>query len=82
MSKSSEWARSEKEREEELFLEREETKEAISEASKIVVDNVVKGFTAVKLIDALKDSKVIKKFNEDYLKKFGKPSIFDDRNKK
>jgi hypothetical protein len=82
MSKSSEWARAEKEREEELFLEREETKEAISEASKIVVDNVAKGLTAVKLIDALKDSKVIKKFNEDYLKKFGKPSIFDDRNKK
>ncbi len=82
MSKSSEWARAEKEREEELFLEREETKEAISEASKIVVDNVAKGLTAVKLIDALKNSKVIKKFNEDYLKKVGKPSIFDDRNKK
>jgi len=82
MSKTSEWDRSEREKEEELFLEREETKEAISEASKIVVDNVAKGLTAVKLIDALKNSKVIKKFNEDYLKKFGKPSIFDDRNKK
>ena len=81
MSKMSEWARAEKEREEEIFLEREETKEAISEASKIVVDNVAKGLTAVKLIDALKDSKVIKQFNKSYKEKFGKPSIFDDDKK-
>jgi|TARA_R100000081_G_C4783995_1_gene153335 hypothetical protein len=37
--------------------------------------------TAVKLIDAIKDSDVIKQFNKSYKEKFGKPSIFDDGDK-
>ena len=37
--------------------------------------------TAVKLIDAIKDSDVIKQFNKSYKEKFGKPSIFDDGGK-
>ena len=38
--------------------------------------------TAVKLIDAIKDTDVIKQFNKAYKEKFGKPSIFDDGDKK
>ena len=67
MSKSSEWARSEKEREEEIYLEKIEKPQ----------DN----FTAIKLIDAIKRTDVIKQFNKSYKEKFGKPSIFDDGGK-
>jgi len=67
MSKSSEWARSEKEREEEIYLEKIEKPQ----------DN----FTATKLIDAIKNTDVIKQFNKSYKEKFGKPSIFDDGGK-
>ena len=67
MSKSSEWARAEKEREEEIYLEKIEKPQ----------DN----FTAIKLIDAIKRTDVIKKFNKSYKEKFGKPSIFDDGGK-
>ena len=38
-------------------------------------------FMAVKLIEAIKDSDVIKQFNKSYKEKFGKPSIFDDGGK-
>ena len=38
--------------------------------------------TAVKLIDAIKNTDVIKQFNKFYKEKFGKPSIFDDGDKK
>jgi len=72
MSKMSEWARAEKEKEEELFLEKIEK---LSE--KKPQDN----FTAIKLIDAIKNIDVIKQFNKSYKKKFGKPSIFDDGGK-
>jgi len=68
----SEWARAEKEKEEELFLEKIEK---LSE--KKPQDN----FTAIKLIDAIKNIDVIKQFNKSYKKKFGKPSIFDDGGK-
>jgi len=37
--------------------------------------------TAVKLIDAIKNTDVIKQFNKSYKEKFGKPSIFDDGGK-
>ena len=67
MSKTSEWARAEKEREEEIYLEKIEKPQ----------DN----FTAIKLIDAIKNTDVIKQFNKSYKKKFGKPSIFDDGGK-
>ena len=67
MSKSSEWARAEKEREEEIYLEKIEKPQ----------DN----FTAIKLIDAIKRTDVIKQFNKSYKEKFGKPSIFDDGGK-
>jgi hypothetical protein len=67
MSKSSEWARAEKEREEEIYLEKIEKPQ----------DN----FTAIKLIDAIKNIDVIKQFNKSYKEKFGKPSIFDDGGK-
>jgi len=67
MSKSSEWARAEKEREEEIYLEKIEKPQ----------DN----FTAIKLIDAIKNTDVIKQFNKSYKEKFGKPSIFDDGGK-
>jgi GTPase Era involved in 16S rRNA processing len=67
MSKSSEWARAEKEREEEIYLEKIEKPQ----------DN----FTAIKLIDAIKRTDVIKQFNKFYKEKFGKPSIFDDGGK-
>ena len=67
MSKTSEWARAEKEREEEIYLEKIEKPQ----------DN----FTAIKLIDAIKRTEVIKHFNKSYKEKFGKPSIFDDGGK-
>ena len=67
MSKSSEWARSEKEREEEIYLEK--------------IEKPRDNFTAIKLIDAIKNTDVIKQFNKSYKKKFGKPSIFDDGGK-
>jgi|TARA_R110002020_G_scaffold328675_1_gene544653 GTPase Era involved in 16S rRNA processing len=67
MSKTSEWARAEKEREEEIYLEKIEKPQ----------DN----FTAIKLIDAIKNTDVIKQFNKSYKEKFGKPSIFDDGGK-
>jgi len=67
MSKMSEWARAEKEREEEIYLEKIEKPQ----------DN----FTAIKLIDAIKNTDVIKQFNKSYKEKFGKPSIFDDGGK-
>ena len=63
----SEWARAEKEREEEIYLEKIEKPQ----------DN----FTAIKLIDAIKNTDVIKQFNKSYKEKFGKPSIFDDGGK-
>ena len=67
MSKSSEWARSEKERKEEIYLEK--------------IEKPRDNFTAIKLIDAIKNTDVIKQFNKSYKKKFGKPSIFDDGGK-
>ena len=67
MSKTSEWARAEKEREEEIYLEKIEKPQ----------DN----FTAIKLIDAIKNTDVIKQFNKSYKEKFGKPRIFDDGGK-
>jgi|TARA_A100001391_G_scaffold179699_1_gene144794 GTPase Era involved in 16S rRNA processing len=67
MSKLSEWARSEKEREEEIYLEK--------------IEKPRDNFTAIKLIDAIKNTDVIKQFNKSYKKKFGKPSIFDDGGK-
>jgi hypothetical protein len=72
MSKTSEWARAEKEREEEIFLEKIEKL-----SDKKPRDN----FTAIKLIDAIKNTDVIKQFNKSYKEKFGKPSIFDDGGK-
>ena len=67
MSKMSEWARSEKEREEEIYLEK--------------IEKPRDNFTAIKLIDAIKRTDVIKQFNKSYKEKFGKPSIFDDGGK-
>ena len=67
MSKTSEWDRSEREKEEEIYLEKIEKPQ----------DN----FTATKLIDAIKNTDVIKQFNKSYKEKFGKPSIFDDGGK-
>jgi GTPase Era involved in 16S rRNA processing len=67
MSKLSEWARSEKEREEEIYLEK--------------IEKPRDNFTAIKLIDAIKNTDVIKQFNKSYKEKFGKPSIFDDGGK-
>ena len=67
MSKMSEWARSEKEREEEIYLEK--------------IEKPRDNFTAIKLIDAIKNTDVIKQFNKSYREKFGKPSIFDDGGK-
>jgi len=67
MSKMSEWARSEKEREEEIYLEK--------------IEKPRDNFTAIKLIDAIKNLDVIKQFNKSYKEKFGKPSIFDDGGK-
>lgn len=67
MSKSSEWARAEKEREEEIYLEK--------------IEKPRDNFTAIKLIDAIKNTDVIKQFNKSYKEKFGKPSIFDDGGK-
>jgi len=63
----SEWARSEKEREEEIYLEK--------------IEKPRDNFTAIKLIDAIKNLDVIKQFNKSYKEKFGKPSIFDDGGK-
>ena len=56
-----------KERKEEIYLEKIEKPQ----------DN----FTAIKLIDAIKNTDVIKQFNKSYKEKFGKPSIFDDGGK-
>lgn len=67
MSKSSEWARAEKEKEEEIYLEK--------------IEKPRDNFTAIKLIDAIKNTDVIKQFNKSYKEKFGKPSIFDDGGK-
>tara|TARA_R100001015_G_C4415345_1_gene18040 strand:- start:140 stop:343 length:204 start_codon:yes stop_codon:yes gene_type:complete len=67
MSKMSEWARAEKEREEEIYLEK--------------IEKPRDNFTAIKLIDAIKNTDVIKQFNKSYKEKFGKPSIFDDGGK-
>ena len=67
MSKMSEWARSEKEREEEIYLEK--------------IEKPRDNFTAIKQIDAIKNLDVIKQFNKSYKEKFGKPSIFDDGGK-
>ena len=67
MSKTSEWARAEKEREEEIYLEK--------------IEKPRDNFTAIKLIDAIKNTDVIKQFNKSYKEKFGKPSIFDDGGK-
>ena len=36
-----------------------------------------RSFKAITLFDALKDTKVIKKYNEQYQKEFGVPSIFE-----
>ena len=36
-----------------------------------------RSFKALSLFDALKDTKVIKKYNEQYQKEFGVPSIFE-----
>ena len=35
-----------------------------------------RSFKAITLFDALKDTKVIKKYNEQYKKEFGCPSVF------
>ena len=35
-----------------------------------------RSFKALSLFDALKDTTVIKKYNEQYEKEFGRPSIF------
>ena len=67
MSKMSEWARSEKEREEEIYLEK--------------IEKPRENFTLIKCIDAIKNIDVIKQFNKSYKEKFGKPSIFDDGGK-
>ena len=40
-----------------------------------------RSFKALSLFDALKDTTVIKKYNEQFQKEFGRPSIFASQNK-
>ena len=41
-----------------------------------------RSFKALSLFDALKDTAVIKKYNEQFQKEFGRPSVFASPNKK
>ena len=41
-----------------------------------------RSFKALTLFDALKDTTVIKKYNEQFQKEFGRPSIFASQTKK
>ena len=40
-----------------------------------------RSFKALSLFDALKDTTVIKKYNEQFQKEFGRPSVFASRTK-